>query len=59
MDDLARLMLAAQAAAHEIAESTEELPEKAEVSARFHMDGSFQSVVHPRGIRGGGCFVMG
>ena len=40
MDDLTRLMLAAQAEAYEIAERTGQLPEKAEVSARFHMDGS-------------------
>ena len=40
MDDLARLILAAQGEAHEISERTGELPEKAEVSARFHMDGS-------------------
>ncbi len=40
MDDLTRLMLSAQAEAYEIAERTGDLPEKVEVSARFHMDGS-------------------
>ena len=40
MNDLTRLVLAAQAEAHEIAGRSGELPEKAVVSARFHMDGS-------------------